>query len=79
MIERGVGLEASMDRIKDGQDRLDGRMTALDDRMRSVETILARIEGKLDVKMDYKWALTITAAIILIMLRAEIFAVRAAT
>jgi len=68
-----------MDRIKDGQDRLDGRMTALDDRMRSVETILARIEGKLDVKMDYKWALTITAAIILIMLRAEIFAVRAAT
>ena len=42
--------------------------------MSSIEAVLARIECKQDSKVDYKAALAITVALVLIMLGTEIFA-----
>jgi len=59
-------------------DHLEKRMDRVEDKLDVLTVMVARIEGKLDAKVDYKWALAITTAIILIMLRAEIFAMIAA-
>lgn len=53
---------------------LEGRMSRVEDKLDRIAETVARIEGKLDAKVDYKWALAITTAIILVILRAEIMA-----
>jgi hypothetical protein len=52
--------------------RLEGRMDAVNDRLSSIEVTLARMEGKLDAKIDYKWTLAAVFGICALILRSEI-------
>lgn len=60
-------------------DALEKRMNRVEDKLDRIAETVARIEGKLDAKVDYKWALAITTAVILVILRAEILTLFSST
>jgi len=70
----GGDMEQRVTALEVKVDRLIGDVSELRVGVSDIKTTLARIEGKLDSKVDWKWALGITVAIILVMLRAEILA-----
>ncbi|MDD9738453.1 hypothetical protein PVW47_01525 [Marinovum sp. SP66] len=54
--------------------RLESKMDKVDDRLVSIETALARIDAKLDAKIDYKWLTVYVLGIVAVIMRSEIAA-----
>lgn len=54
--------------------RLETKMDKVEDRLNSIEVLLARIDAKLDSKIDYKWLTVYVLGIIAVVMRNEIAA-----
>lgn len=67
-------MEARVSSLEVKTDRLISDVAELRSDMGDVKSTLARIEGKLDSKVDWKWATGIVAALMLVILRNEIMA-----
>jgi len=55
-------------------DRLETKMDRVEERLTSIEVTLARIDTKLDAKIDYKWLTVYALGIVAAVLHAEIAA-----
>ena len=58
-------MEARVSRIEDKMDRVEDRLT-------TIEVTLARIDAKLDSKVDYKWLTIYVLGIAAVIMRSEI-------
>lgn len=54
--------------------RLEIKMDKVEDRLTSIEVLLARIDAKIDSKVDYKWLTVYVLGIIAVIMRSEISA-----
>ncbi len=59
------GMEARVARLETKMDKVEERLT-------SIEVLLARIDAKLDSKIDYKWLTVYVLGIIAVIMRNEI-------
>jgi flavin reductase (DIM6/NTAB) family NADH-FMN oxidoreductase RutF len=59
------GMEQRIGRLETKMDGVEGRLT-------SIEVALARIEAKLDSKVDYKWLTIYVLGIVAVIMRNEI-------
>ena len=70
-LKRGGG-GGTYDSMEARVARLEGKLDRVEDRLSSIEVMLARIDAKLDSKVDYKWLTVYVLGIVAVIMRSEI-------
>lgn len=71
---KGGGGDGTFDGMEQRIGRLETKMDSVEGRLTSIEVALARIEAKLDSKIDYKWLTVYVLGIVAVIMRNEIAA-----
>lgn len=69
---KGGGGGGTFDPMEARVSRLESKMDRVEDRLTSIEVTLARIDAKLDSKVDYKWLTVYVLGIVAVIMRSEI-------